>query len=213
MVDHIKGLSKDNDVIVVEGNMLSELPNVAALLDEIVFFTMTKEECRTRRSTRNYDPPDGPGYFDQIVWPSYEAHYDNALRKREGGQDIAFECGTQPLQNIMEKVFSMLEATFKDLIRIQNDEIATLDAESFVNLPSCGAISTFVGIYFDAVQADFHVLPFLGTTRDNFGGKSVRSLEYECYEGMAYSEMKNVCSKTREKYPAVKRIAIIHRIG
>uniref|UniRef100_A0AC34GC97 Molybdopterin synthase catalytic subunit n=1 Tax=Panagrolaimus sp. ES5 TaxID=591445 RepID=A0AC34GC97_9BILA len=134
MAEFIKKLSNENDVIIVEGNMLCELKSLENNFDEIIFFTMTKEECEKRRSTRRYDPADKPGYFDQIVWPCYEQHFTNALKRN-------------------------------------------------------------------------------GTTRDNFNNKKVQLLEYECYEGMAYSEMKNVCSKTRQKFPEIKRIAIFHRIG
>lgn len=54
---------------------------------------------------------------------------------------------------------------------------------------------------------------FVGTTRDNFNEKSVVSLEYEAYAPMAVREMHKLCSKARAKWPAIKRIAIHHRLG
>lgn len=61
MAEAISKLSNIHDVIIVEGNMLCELPFVDSLLNHIVFFTMTKDECAKRRDNRNYDPPDKPG--------------------------------------------------------------------------------------------------------------------------------------------------------
>uniref|UniRef100_A0AC35EUF6 Molybdopterin synthase catalytic subunit n=1 Tax=Panagrolaimus sp. PS1159 TaxID=55785 RepID=A0AC35EUF6_9BILA len=196
MANFIENLAKENDIIIVEGNMLCELKNVESLLDEIVFFTMTKEECEKRRSTRSYDPADKPGYFEQIVWPAYEEHYSNAMKRDEEDNKILFISGTDPLEEIAAKVYCKLQDVFKDFVRIQFHPISSMTTESFVNLPNCGAISTFIG-----------------TTRDNFNNKQVHSLEYECYESMAYSELKNVCQKTREKFPEIKRISIFHRIG
>lgn len=53
----------------------------------------------------------------------------------------------------------------------------------------------------------------LGTTRESFEGKTVKLLEYECYEEMALSEMRKLCHETRQQFPAIDRIAITHRIG
>ncbi|XP_054082109.1 molybdopterin synthase catalytic subunit isoform X3 [Zeugodacus cucurbitae] len=61
---------------------------------------------------------------------------------------------------------------------------------------SCGAVSTFVG-----------------TTRNSFEGKIVRSLEYEAYESMAEKELKNICADVRSKWQDVVNIAIHHRLG
>lgn len=133
------------------------------------------------------------------------------MKRKNEGDDISFQSGTNDLQETIDTVARLLEDKFIDLIRIQHDPLPTSKAESFVNLPSCGAISTFIGRDKPWIlQLKFYIL---GTTRDNFNGKKVLSLEYECYEVMAYSELRKVCEATREKYPDVKRIAIFHRIG
>lgn len=61
---------------------------------------------------------------------------------------------------------------------------------------TCGAVSFFVG-----------------TTRNNFEGQQVVSLEYECYEGMARKVMVQLCETIRAKWPDVKNCAIFHRLG
>lgn len=59
--------------------------------------------------------------------------------------------------------------------------------------PACGAISLFVG-----------------TTRDNFEGKSVLQLEYEAYESMAVKSLETLANELRHKY-SVANVAIHHR--
>lgn len=57
------------------------------------------------------------------------------------------------------------------------------------------------------------VATFLGTTRDNHNGKSVKYLEYEAYLPMADSEMRKICRTVRERWPGVLHVALVHRIG
>lgn len=55
---------------------------------------------------------------------------------------------------------------------------------------------------------------FVGSTREDFvNGHTVVCLEYEAYESMAYKLLKQICSDIRKKWPNVRHIAIIHRIG
>merc|ERR1712178_416981 len=53
---------------------------------------------------------------------------------------------------------------------------------------------------------------FVGTTRDNFEGKTVLRLEYEAYEEMAQKEMLKLCATTRERFP-VHHVVMHHRLG
>ncbi|CAD5123813.1 DgyrCDS12124 [Dimorphilus gyrociliatus] len=57
------------------------------------------------------------------------------------------------------------------------------------------------------------IASFFGTTRDNFQGKKVESLEYEAHEEMAIKEMFKLCKEIREKWTDVCKIAIVHRLG
>lgn len=65
----------------------------------------------------------------------------------------------------------------------------------FCNEPSCGAVSTFVGI-----------------TRDTFQGKKVSQLSYEGYVPMAEKELKKLCDEATEKF-SVEKIAAVHILG
>jgi molybdopterin synthase catalytic subunit len=53
---------------------------------------------------------------------------------------------------------------------------------------------------------------FIGTTRDNNEGRSIISLDYEAYPGMAEQEMAKLGDEVAEKWE-ITRAAIVHRIG
>lgn len=53
---------------------------------------------------------------------------------------------------------------------------------------------------------------FIGTTRNNFDGKSVVRLEYEAYDPMARKEIRKVISNAREKWNLI-HVAVHHRTG
>jgi molybdopterin synthase catalytic subunit len=62
--------------------------------------------------------------------------------------------------------------------------------------PDCGAISVFIG-----------------TTRNSMGDKRVKRLEYESYDSMALKEMAKICDQMRAKWPGLRHIVIVHRVG
>lgn len=50
------------DLIIVDGNMLTELPSVLNLFHTVMFLTLDYETCKQRRVQRtDYDPPDEIG--------------------------------------------------------------------------------------------------------------------------------------------------------
>lgn len=63
-----------------------------------------------------------------------------------------------------------------------------------VTSPKCGAVSVFIG-----------------TTRDNFEGKTVLTLEYEAYESMAIKGFETICKEIRNQWSSIENIAIYHR--
>ncbi|XP_072167054.1 molybdopterin synthase catalytic subunit-like [Diadema setosum] len=82
-----------------------------------------------------------------------------------------------------------------DVIRLTPSQLSVDEAVQVVTHPSCGAVSVF-----------------LGTTRDNFEGKTVVRLEYEAYEPMAEKELNKLCAEMRQKWE-LHKIAIFHRLG
>ncbi|XP_077286422.1 molybdenum cofactor synthesis 2B [Arctopsyche grandis] len=83
-----------------------------------------------------------------------------------------------------------------DFLKLTHDILSVDDILKLVSSEKCGAVSIFVG-----------------TTRDNFDGKEVKSLEYEAYESMALKVMKSMCETIRNKWKDVHNIAIYHRLG
>ena len=81
------------------------------------------------------------------------------------------------------------------MIKVSEDLPPLQVCSDFVSDPSCGAISTFVGI-----------------TRDNFAGKTVKKLSYEGYIPMAEKELRKLCVEASEKYQLAK-IAAVHILG
>jgi molybdopterin synthase catalytic subunit len=56
------------------------------------------------------------------------------------------------------------------------------------------------------------VVTFVGTTRNENAGRSVRRLEYEAFASMAVKEMRSLATQAKKRWP-VRKIAMVHRIG
>jgi MoaE-MoaD fusion protein len=57
------------------------------------------------------------------------------------------------------------------------------------------------------------ILTFLGVTRNQTGGRQVEYLEYEAYPEMAERRMAAIAGEIRARWPDVKGIALVHRVG
>ncbi|KAI6208022.1 Molybdopterin converting factor, subunit 2 [Aphelenchoides besseyi] len=181
------------DLVVVEGNMITELPSLCSIFNRIIFVTIDYETCKKRRELReDYDPPDLPGYFDEIVWPAYEEHLKSAQALKD--PRISFVNGND--STIYETVVKMAHFTLDEHLKLQQEAIDVNQLTDFVTSSKCGAISVFIG-----------------TTRDNFEGQIVKNLWYEHYAEMAYCELKKLCLKVRREFQSISKIAIVHRVG
>jgi molybdopterin synthase catalytic subunit len=54
---------------------------------------------------------------------------------------------------------------------------------------------------------------FSGVVRDQTGGRRVKFLEYEAHGPMALAKMREIGAAVRSRWPAITRIALVHRIG
>jgi MoaE-MoaD fusion protein len=86
-------------------------------------------------------------------------------------------------------------AVEQDLIRIIRDPIRPDEILASLKAPEDGAMVVFDGF-----------------VRNNFKGRETLYLEYEAYEPMALSKMREIASTIREKFP-IHRLAIVHRLG
>jgi len=89
----------------------------------------------------------------------------------------------------------MIEYNKKNICIITPDKLDLNIVCNDVSDPSCGAISTFIGV-----------------TRNHFNNKKVLKLEYEAYKPMAEKELQKICDQIRSKWD-VFHIAMYHKTG
>jgi molybdopterin synthase catalytic subunit len=84
-----------------------------------------------------------------------------------------------------------------DWVDLSPSDLPVEAASAWVVLPSCGATVTFTG-----------------TARDHAPHRpGVHRLEYEAYEEQAVPRMAEVVAEARRRWPAVGRVALLHRTG
>src|SRR3954466_6757589 len=70
-------------------------------------------------------------------------------------------------------------------------------AQAWATVPGCGAVVTFAG-----------------TVRDHAAGRpGVTELEYEAFDEHVEPQLRAIADDVRLKWPAVGRIAMLHRVG
>ncbi|BFY98373.1 hypothetical protein BsWGS_01423 [Bradybaena similaris] len=99
-------------VLILEGFLIFNHSKLAALIEKKYFITITKEVCEARRRHRTYNPPDTPGYFDNVVWPSYLKHLDD-LKIQD---DIEYIDGLADLATITQLVLGKIETALDSLL-------------------------------------------------------------------------------------------------
>ncbi len=92
----------------------------------------------------------------------------------------------------------MIMPDLPTLISLTEDEIDFNQVVGSITLPTTGAVVVFTG----TVRAE--------TTRTN---RQTFHLEYEAYQAMALTKMRQIAEEIREKWPAVIGISITHRTG
>ncbi|XP_043471748.1 nicotinamide riboside kinase 1 [Leptopilina heterotoma] len=73
----------EKNIFIIEGFLIFDYKPISDLCSLKYFLTLEKEECFRRRELRVYDPPDGPGYFDKVVWPEYVNHKTAIMNNKE----------------------------------------------------------------------------------------------------------------------------------
>ncbi|XP_054286549.1 nicotinamide riboside kinase 1-like isoform X2 [Macrosteles quadrilineatus] len=92
-------------LLIIEGFLIFTDRYISSVCQHQLFFQLTREECWARRSVRTYDPPDVPGYFEQVVWPEYERHLQLALTISDNLQLIP---GTRDNHSVVQEYVELL---------------------------------------------------------------------------------------------------------
>ena len=88
------------------------------------------------------------------------------------------------------------DAASTDLIAVTTEPLSERAMAEAVADPGAGAIGLFSGI-----------------VRNQTGGRQVKYLEYEAHAPMAEAKMREIAAMLRSRWPGLRRIAIVHRIG
>jgi molybdopterin synthase catalytic subunit len=84
-----------------------------------------------------------------------------------------------------------------DWVELTDGPIPVDDVLAWVKMPGCGAIDVFCG-----------------TVRDHSEGRpGVERLEYEAYESEVVERLGAIATAARRRWPAIGRVALLHRTG
>ncbi|CAF0960969.1 unnamed protein product [Adineta ricciae] len=103
------------DLLLVEGFLIFNVssPKHSKLFDLGYYFDLPYEECRRRRSSRNYDPPDPEGYFEGHVWQAYVNAKTDALEQNKHLGLELIDTTKESFDQVQAKIVSDIERSLK----------------------------------------------------------------------------------------------------
>ncbi|TDG44349.1 hypothetical protein AWZ03_009239 [Drosophila navojoa] len=101
---------KKINVLLIEGFMIFNQPELLALCNIKYHFHLPYEKCYQRRIQRTYDPPDVTGYFELCVWP----HYEKNFAEYRDCKDITFLNGEISKEKIFKFVLQRIVHYFEE---------------------------------------------------------------------------------------------------
>jgi molybdopterin synthase catalytic subunit len=89
-----------------------------------------------------------------------------------------------------------METQLRELFEVTGDVVSVDEVVSRLADPANGAVVTFVGV-----------------VRGSTDGRETLYLEYEAYPEMAVKTLRQVGEEVQSRWPEVRRVAIVHRMG
>ena len=101
-------------VVILDGILIFNHPELLNVCDLKFFMTLDYKTCSERRTTRSYDPPDVPGYFEKIVYPYYVRNLAD-MKILDSNGDIIYLDGANDILENFKVIVTKSTELFKSL--------------------------------------------------------------------------------------------------